>query len=149
MNQMDEPGASPWHAGELQLQESVGVADVMEANGRRVVRDYMPDQHRLFYSQLPYLVLGAVDDQGIPWATLIEGPPGFAHSPDPKILQLDRLPADGDPVKPALQQGAAVGLLGIDLKTRRRNRMNGNISTASSGGCSISVVHSFGNCPQY
>lgn len=149
MSQTDGPGASPWHAGELHLQESVGVAQVMEANGRRVIRDYMPDQHRLFYSQLPYLVLGAVDEQGIPWATLIEGPPGFAHSPDPRVLQLDRLPADSDPVKPALRTGAAVGLLGIDLKTRRRNRMNGNISTASSGGCCVSVVHSFGNCPQY
>lgn len=74
MNQSDEPGASPWHAGERQLQESVGVADQMEIFGRRVVRDYMPDQHRLFYNQLPYLVLGAVDEQGMPWATLLEGP---------------------------------------------------------------------------
>jgi ferredoxin-NADP reductase/predicted pyridoxine 5'-phosphate oxidase superfamily flavin-nucleotide-binding protein len=149
MNQTDETGTSPWHAGERQLQETIGVADRMEINGRRVVRDYMPDQHRLFYSQLPYLVLGAVDERGTPWATLIEGPPGFAHSPNPRILQLDRLPAEGDPVTPALTEGAAVGILGIDLKTRRRNRMNGNISRAFPGGCAVSVVHSFGNCPQY
>jgi ferredoxin-NADP reductase/predicted pyridoxine 5'-phosphate oxidase superfamily flavin-nucleotide-binding protein len=149
MYQSDTPGASPWHAGERQLQESVGVADQMEIFGRKVVRDYMPDQHRLFYNQLPYLVLGAVDEEGMPWATLVEGPPGFIHSPDPRVLQLDRLPAEGDPVKAALKQGAAVGLLGIDLKTRRRNRMNGNISTASPGGFAVSVVHAFGNCPQY
>ncbi|SDT62025.1 2Fe-2S iron-sulfur cluster-binding protein [Pseudomonas prosekii] len=149
MNNTDEPGASPWHAGERQLQESVGVAQQMEHFGRKVVRDYMPDQHRSFYSQLPYLVVGAVDQNGIPWATLIEGPPGFVHSPDPRSLQLDRLPADGDPVKPALGMGAAVGLLGIDLKTRRRNRMNGNINTVSSDGVGVSVVHAFGNCPQY
>lgn len=149
MNQTETPGVSPWHAGERQLQESVGVAEQMEVNGRRVIRDYMPDQHRLFYSQLPYMVLGAVDEQGIPWATLLEGPPGFVHSPDPKLLQFERLPADGDPVKSALQPGTAVGLLGIDLKTRRRNRMNGNISAATSGGFAVSVVHSYGNCPQY
>lgn len=149
MNQTDESGASPWHEGERRLQESVGVSQQMEEFGRKVVRDYMPEQHRLFYSQLPYLVLGAVDDQGNPWATLIEGPPGFAHSPDPRVLQLDRLPAKGDPVKAALQQGAAVGILGIDLKTRRRNRMNGHIHTATSGGVAVSVEHAFGNCPQY
>lgn len=149
MNNTDEPGASPWHAGERQLQESVGVAQQMEHFGRKVVRDYMPDQHRSFYSQLPYLVVGAVDQNGIPWATLIEGPPGFVHSPDPRSLQLDRLPGNGDPVKPALGMGAAVGLLGIDLKTRRRNRMNGNITTVSSDGVAVSVVHAFGNCPQY
>ena len=149
MSQIDGLGESPWHTGERQLQETVGVAEVMEANGRRVVRDYMPEQHRLFYSQLPYLILGAVDEHGTPWATLMEGPPGFAHSPEPRVLQIDCLPADGDPVRPALQNGAAVGLLGIDLKTRRRNRMNGNVSTASSDGCAVTVVHSFGNCPQY
>lgn len=149
MNRTDEPGASPWHAGERQLQESVGVAQQMEHFGRKVVRDYMPDQHRSFYSQLPYLIVGAVDGNGIPWATLIEGAPGFINSPDPRTLQLGRLPAEGDPVKAALQTGAAVGLLGIDLKTRRRNRMNGNISTASSEGVAVSVVHAFGNCPQY
>jgi len=149
MNQSDAPGVSPWHAGERQLQESVGVAGQMEIFGRKVIRDYMPDQHRLFYNQLPYLILGAVDEQGMPWATMIEGPPGFIHSPDPHVLQLDRLPAVGDPVKAALKLGAAIGLLGIDLKTRRRNRMNGNISTASTGGFAVSVVHAFGNCPQY
>lgn len=149
MNRTDEPGTSPWHAGERKLQESVGVAQEMEHFGRKVVRDYMPDQHRSFYSQLPYLIVGAVDEKGIPWATLIEGPPGFVNSPDPRLLQLDRLPAAGDPVKAALGMGAAVGLLGIDLKTRRRNRMNGTISTASSGGVGVSVVHAFGNCPQY
>ncbi|RON20871.1 FAD-binding oxidoreductase [Pseudomonas brassicacearum] len=149
MSQTDGLGESPWHEGERHLQESVGVAQVMEANGRRVVRDFMPDQHRLFYSQLPYLILGAVDENGTPWATLVEGSPGFAHSPDPRVLQIDCLPADGDPVKSGLKKGDAVGLLGIDLKTRRRNRMNGNISTASPGGFAISVVHSFGNCPQY
>ena len=149
MNQTEAPGASPWHAGERQLQEHAGVAQQMEQFGRKVVRDYMPDQHRSFYSQLPYLVVGAVDAEGIPWATLIEGPPGFVHSPDPRVLRLDRLPAAGDPVRAALQKGAAVGLLGIDLKTRRRNRMNGNISSDVSDGVAVSVVHAFGNCPQY
>ncbi|MGL6244566.1 2Fe-2S iron-sulfur cluster-binding protein [Pseudomonas sp.] len=149
MNQSQEQGASPWHAGERQLQESVGVAERMEVFGRKVVRDYLPEQHQLFYAQLPYLLVGAVDEQGVPWATLIEGPPGFAHSPDPQQLQLERLPAEGDPVRPALKAGASVGLLGIDLKTRRRNRMNGRISSATPGGFAVAVEHAFGNCPQY
>ncbi|VVM70233.1 Flavohemoprotein [Pseudomonas fluorescens] len=148
MNQSEEPGVSPWHAGERQLQETVGVAERMEVFGRKVVRDYLPDQHRLFYEQLPYLLLGVVDDHGVPWATLIEGPPGFVHSPDPRTLQLERLPAEGDPAREAFREGAPVGLLGIDLKTRRRNRMNGHLHAVSSG-FSISVEHAFGNCPQY
>ncbi|MHC8303450.1 pyridoxamine 5'-phosphate oxidase family protein [Pseudomonas sp. PB3P13] len=138
---------SPWHAGEKQLQERVGVAERMEAFGRRVIRSEMPDQHRNFYQQLPFMVYGAVDPQGNPWASILEGEPGFAHSPAPGTLRFSSLPAADDPAQ--LSDGAAIGLLGIELHTRRRNRINGRINTLSSYGFDVSVEQSFGNCPQY
>ncbi|NVZ21178.1 pyridoxamine 5'-phosphate oxidase family protein [Pseudomonas costantinii] len=140
---------SPWHAGERQLQESAGVAERMATIGPKVIRDHLPEQHRDFYPLLPYLMLGAVDEQGIPWATLLEGAPGFAHSPDPQTLQIDSLPSKSDPAWSALGRGASVGVLGIDLNTRRRNRMNGRVSTLDHDGFSVDVVHTFGNCPKY
>ncbi|MGY2376505.1 flavin-nucleotide-binding protein [Pseudomonas sp. SDO524_S393] len=140
---------SPWHAGELQLQESAGVVDRMAVVGPKVIRDHLPEQHRDFYPLLPYLVLGAVDEQGVPWATLVEGAPGFVHSPDPQTLQIDSLPSSSDPAHGALHPGASVGLLGIDLNTRRRNRMNGHIGNLDHEGFSVDVVHTYGNCPKY
>ncbi|MCF5665788.1 pyridoxamine 5'-phosphate oxidase family protein [Pseudomonas marginalis] len=140
---------TPWHAGERHLQETVGVADRMTVVGPKVIRDHLPEQHRDFYPLLPYLILGVVDECGIPWATMIEGAPGFAHSPDPQTLQIDSLPSAGDPARSALREGASVGLLGIDLNTRRRNRMNGRIGALDHEGFSIDVVQSFGNCPKY
>ncbi|MGY2174477.1 flavin-nucleotide-binding protein [Pseudomonas azotoformans] len=140
---------SPWHAGERQIQEAVGVADRMAVVGPKVIRDHLPEQHRDFYPLLPYLILGAVDEQGLPWATMIEGAPGFAHSPDPRTLQIDSLPSATDPARNALREGAAVGLLGIDLNTRRRNRMNGRVGALDHDGFSVDVVHTFGNCPKY
>ncbi|MFK9007631.1 pyridoxamine 5'-phosphate oxidase family protein [Pseudomonas pergaminensis] len=140
---------TPWHAGERQLQAAVGVADRMAVVGPKVIRDHLPEQHRDFYPLLPYLLLGVVDAQGIPWATLIEGAPGFAHSPDPQTLQVDSLPSVGDPARSAVLDGASVGLLGIDLNTRRRNRMNGRIGSLDHDGFSVDVVHTFGNCPKY
>ncbi|NVH63498.1 pyridoxamine 5'-phosphate oxidase family protein [Pseudomonas simiae] len=140
---------SPWHAGERYIQAAVGVADRMAVVGPKVIRDHLPEQHRDFYPLLPYLILGAVDEQGIPWATMIEGAPGFAHSPDPQTLQIDSLPSATDPARNALRTGAAVGLLGIDLNTRRRNRMNGRIGAFDHEGFSVDVVHTFGNCPKY
>lgn len=140
---------SPWHAGERQLQETVGVAERMAMIGPKVIRDHLPEQHRDFYPLLPYLLLGVVDELGIPWATMIEGAPGFAHSPDPYTLQVDSLPSSGDPARAALREGAAVGLLGIDLNTRRRNRMNGRIGGRDHEGFSVDVVQTFGNCPKY
>ncbi|MGC5701710.1 pyridoxamine 5'-phosphate oxidase family protein [Pseudomonas sp. NFXW11] len=138
---------SPWHAGERQLQAQAGVAERMQAYGSKVIRREMPEQHRQFYPQLPFILLGGVDNQGNPWASLLEGPPGFAQAPQADLLRLERLPAADDPLQ--LQPGAALGLLGIELHTRRRNRLNGLVSTLDGTGFSVRVQQSFGNCPQY
>ena len=140
---------SPWHAGERQMQASAGAAERMDMIGAKVIRDHLPEQHRGFYPLLPYLLLGVVDAHGMPWATMIEGAPGFAHSPDPHTLQIDSLPGTGDPARSALHPGAAVGLLGIDLDTRRRNRLNGRVGALDHEGFAVDVVQSFGNCPKY
>ncbi|HSC81703.1 MAG TPA: pyridoxamine 5'-phosphate oxidase family protein [Chitinolyticbacter sp.] len=141
--------ASPFHQGEQAVQRRVGVRDKVEAIGRQVVRDYMPEQHRSFFAQLPMLLLGALDADGQPWATLLMGEPGFAHSPDPRTLRIAAETVSGDPLQGCLGAGAAVGLLGIELQTRRRNRMNGRITAHDESGLAITVQHSFGNCPQY
>ncbi|MGF6089784.1 pyridoxamine 5'-phosphate oxidase family protein [Pseudomonas sp. 18173] len=138
---------SPWHAGEKQLQAHVGVAERMEVFGRKVIRSEMPDQHRTFYQQLPFMLYGAVDADGHPWASILEGQPGFAHSPEPGLLQFRSLPAHDDPAQ--LSDGSAIGLLGIELHTRRRNRINGHVRAMTTGGFAVTVDQSFGNCPQY
>ncbi|MGQ7956758.1 pyridoxamine 5'-phosphate oxidase family protein [Pseudomonas sp. SP16.1] len=152
MQQLPNQPRSPWHAGEKHLQEKVGVAERMEALGQKVIRDHMPDQHRDFYHQLPFMIAGAVDGTGQPWASLIEGEEGFVSSPDPRRLVFDLTAMPLDPLDPAsagLGSGEAVGLLGIELHTRRRNRINGRIVQASARRLEIAVEHSFGNCPQY
>jgi uncharacterized protein len=141
--------SSPWHAGEQQLQQRFGVAERMEAFGRKVIRDHMPEQHREFYRQLPFMLFGAVDAEGRPWAGIIEGKPGFAHSPEPRLLQLASPFQAGDPATAGLSAGAAIGLLGIELHTRRRNRLNGHIRQIDEQGLSVAVDQAFGNCPQY
>ncbi len=141
--------ASPWHPGERAIQEQVGVADRMEEVGRRVVRDFMPEQHRAFFAQIPFVVAGSVDDRGDAWATLIAGLPGFVASPSPTSLTLAARPDPADPASAGLRDGEAVGLLGIELHTRRRNRVNGVILASNDDALRIAVDQSFGNCPQY
>jgi ferredoxin-NADP reductase/predicted pyridoxine 5'-phosphate oxidase superfamily flavin-nucleotide-binding protein len=138
-----------WHGGELQMQRGLGVAEKMAEVGRHVIRDYMPDQHRAFFAQLPFVVLGAVDGHGDPWASLIAQTPGFMRSPTPRLLRIDSPLDPFDPATSGLVDGGAVGLLGMEPATRRRNRMNGTISDCTSSGFSVEVVQSFGNCPQY
>ncbi|HVR53065.1 MAG TPA: FAD-binding oxidoreductase, partial [Pseudorhodoferax sp.] len=80
--------SSPWHAGELAIQQSIGVVQHMDRPGRMFVRDFLLDQHREFYPLLHFVALGSVDAQGDAWATLRAGQPGFAHAPDPQTLRI-------------------------------------------------------------
>lgn len=139
---------SPWHAGEIALQASIGVQDRMAEIGPRVIRDHLIEQHRLFYPLLPMVVLGSVDAEGAPWATVRTGYPGFLHASDEHHLHLDLARDPLDPAESGMEHGAAIGLLGIDLDTRRRNRLNGEVIRERSG-FSLRVRQSFGNCPKY
>ena len=140
---------SPWHAGERLLQQHVGIAERMAVTGPKVIRDYMPDQHRIFFEQLPFLVAGAVDGQGDPWAGVLEGLPGFVSSPDPRSLRVSAVPDADDPLLAGLGPDRPLGLLGIELHTRRRNRANGRIAAWDGKRFDVAVTQSFGNCPQY
>lgn len=142
-------GASPFHEGEQALQSQNGLREEAESMGRRMIRSFMPDQHRDFFSQLPFLVVGAVDDEGWPWASLFSGRPGFMQSPDPLTLEIASLGKKGDPVRDAIRPGAPLGLLGIEMHSRRRNRLNGRVSLSNGDGFTLAVDQSFGNCPQY
>src|SRR4051812_42182047 len=140
---------SPWHAGERAAQARVGTAEHMDAIGPKVIRDFMPDQHRAFFEQLPFVVVGSLDAEQRPWASIVAGLPGFATSPHPRRLEIEANPLPGDPLGQALAAGNPVGLLGIELPTRRRNRMNGHIVARDEAGFAVHVRESFGNCPQY
>ena len=137
-----------WHQGETFIQEKLGVAERMNAVGKRAVRSFMPDQHRDFYAQLPFIVLGSVDAQGDAWASLLEGQVGFIASPTAATLDIAARPHPDDPIAQGMGDGAALGLLGIELHTRRRNRINGLV-TAGAQGLRVAVKESFGNCPRY
>ncbi|QGW84510.1 pyridoxamine 5'-phosphate oxidase family protein [Variovorax paradoxus] len=141
--------AAPFHAGERALQTLAGSREVMAAAGSRVIRDFMPDQHRDFFAQLPFLIVGSMDAQLQPWASVLAAPPGFSHSPDATHLRIDALPAADDPLAAQLVQGASLGLLGIQPHTRRRNRMNGKVESIDATGFMVEVQQSFGNCPKY
>lgn len=146
---MTQPAADAFHAGERRMQELAGARDRMAAVGARVIRDHMPDQHRELFGKLPYAAIGSMDASGRPWASLLVGEPGFMATPDPRTMVIAARPAPGDPLAANLAPGAPLALLGIELHTRRRNRMNGHVAALEDGRIAIRVEQSFGNCPKY
>jgi predicted pyridoxine 5'-phosphate oxidase superfamily flavin-nucleotide-binding protein len=138
-----------FHAGERELQARAGVRERLAERGPKVIRDYMPDQHREFFAELPMLFVGSLDVQGRPWASALTGRPGFVTSPDPRTLVVRAKPIASDPLAQTLAAGMPIGLLGIQLETRRRNRMNGTVTELYPDRFTVAVGQSFGNCPQY
>ncbi len=133
----------PFHADEVAAQTLAGVS-----MRRAPIRPHMPDQRREFFPLLPYIFTATLDGHGWPMASVLSGPHGFVTSPDPATLRIAALPRADDPAAAGFAAGGDIGLVGIDLTTRRRNRVNGRIMTIDDG-ITVGVTQSFGNCPQY
>ncbi|XQF90355.1 pyridoxamine 5'-phosphate oxidase family protein [Pseudoalteromonas espejiana] len=69
----------------------------------------------------------------------------------PTLISMQYTANEHDPVSKALNTlGAPIGLLGIELSTRRRNRLNTTVTeVVNSNTINLKVDQSFGNCPQY
>lgn len=134
----------PFHAGELRAQQLAGGGPAGAP-----IRSRMPEQHRQFFPLLHFLCAAVADDSGWPLATLLHGEPGFVASPDPGRLWIAAVPDRDDPAFSHVRDGAGIGMLGIDLATRRRNRANGRVARTEGGGFVVDVEQSFGNCPKY
>lgn len=140
---------SPFHEGECAVQERVGVREKLAAIGPRVIRDFIPEQHREFFSQLPFVMVGSVDGGGQPWGSVLANPPGFIESPSPRQLVVRALPQASSPLEETLLPGRHIALLGIEPHTRRRNRVNGVVASVANHAFAMDVRQSFGNCPKY
>ncbi|QGY28990.1 pyridoxamine 5'-phosphate oxidase family protein [Pantoea cypripedii] len=133
-----------FHPGEQQAQQLAGFRQV-----RAAIYDQMPQQHQLFYAQLPYLLLAQRDHHGWPLAHLLMAAPGFVQPLDENHLAIQRSALQRAPLLVLPDEGDALAMLGIDFATRRRNRANGEVAALGPDHLVMRVRESFGNCPQY
>lgn len=69
------------------------------------------------------VVVGSVDAGGRVWASLLVGEPGFLWAPDERTVRIAATPLPGDPLaEPLRRAGTKVGVIAIDLATRRHVR---------------------------
>ncbi|WP_287128327.1 pyridoxamine 5'-phosphate oxidase family protein [Candidatus Cyanaurora vandensis] len=136
----------PYHPGELQVQQQAGEALTARGNGQ-VIADTILGGALRFIEQQPFVVAGSIDRQQQVWASLIFGEPGFVRATDPQTVVIQATP-DDDPFWANLEHTPAVGLLLIELMSRRRLRINGR-STRTPTGLTLGVTASYPNCPKY
>ena len=142
---------NPFHVGEIHLQKLEHMHDHVMSYAPQFIRShYMPEQHRQFYQDLPFLVVAIRDPQtGYLWSSLLERTDNseenvaVASSPDPNSLLIHTRPVVGDALEHVFDGGSTtssssssspttttidVGILGIQFETARRNRVNGRIT---------------------
>lgn len=156
-NANTEPGASspatPFHPGEQAVQAAAGVRVEAEARGQRMLTPGLVDAQRQFFAELPFVIAARIDGGGQPWAELLTGKPGFISFTPDGGARVDR--GEARAASPfaasflAVQPGNALGLLGIDLARRRRNRINGTVEATSAGAIALRIDQGYGNCPKY
>lgn len=142
---------SPLHEGERKAQQLAGEAQKGESNSAMIGNKIMSGALAFLRAQ-KMAIVSSRDAQGRRWASLLFGPAGFlAPSSDRKSLTIGIDPAEqdeNDPLWQNLKTDAYIGVLIIELATRRRLRVNGTV-VQTKNALSLSVEESFGNCPQY
>lgn len=142
--------AHEFHAGEHQVQQRAGEAAIAQRNAAVVGRQVIPGA-RAFLEKQPWVALAHEDAQGRLWADLLFGPPGFLRSSgDGSSLVIDAPPAQRQAAAwAALAPHARLGLLAIELGTRRRYRINGRVQSLHDAGLQLAIDEAYPNCPKY
>jgi hypothetical protein len=139
--------SSPWHDGERAVQRRVG--EVVEAERTAAgIQQIIPEVAAEFLAHQPMLIVAATAADGLVWASLVTGPPGFLQVPFTNTLVVDAQVPPGDPLAATLAEPALVGTLAIEPRTRRRSRVNG-LARPTPDGFLVEPHQVYANCPKY
>ena len=141
----------PFHEGERHVQARAGERETALRTGG-MLGTLIPPRALPFLEDQRMLAIGSVDDRGDVVASVVLGARGLATSIDGSSLVLDRTRIDAiddDPVWQNLRGGADVGLLAIELESRRRLRVNGVVTSATAERVVVSIREAYPNCPKY
>src|SRR4051794_9434953 len=144
----DRPMTYDYHPGSLAVQARAGVAEAASRVGKGI-RAELPPAFAAFLAEQPLAIVASAGSDGQVWASALVGQPGFLRALDARTLLVAARPAPGDPLAANLADDAALGLLAIDLATRRRVRVNGTLRGWTDAGFVLATDEVFGNCQQY
>jgi len=140
----------PFHEGEIAVQERAGERDIACRHGAGIGSRIAPGALSFLERQRLIAVSIAGDDSQL-WTSVWGGAPGFLRSDDGQRLEVSTSMAtlsSHDPVRTRVLAGRDIGILAIELASRRRLRINGTIDAGSSE-LVVLVRESVGNCPKY
>ena len=137
---------NPFHEGELLVQQRAGETAKAEQNGK-IIADSIIEGAFKFIEQQSMVILGSVDHRQNVWASILLGYPGFIRVVDPQTVEFDLKQAfidKSDCLWRNIDRENRIGMLVIELATRRRLRINGALRSAASEGGSRVKRHARG-----
>ena len=140
-----------FHEGELLVQERAGEGARAAQIAAGIADVLVPGATR-FLSTQRMVAIASLDESGTPWASILLGEPGLIAATGRKSVTVDLAKAlvdRADALWSNLRPGASIGLLAIELATRRRFRINGHVSSVTPAPIEVAVDEAFGNCPKY
>lgn len=140
-----------FHPGERALQQRAGETAIADLNGALLASTILAGA-RTFIGKQSMAVLASIDADGAAWCSVLYGQPGFAHADLPSVLTLDvalARRAASDPLWNNLGHRRDIGLLFIDLGSRRRYRINGSVTRIDDHGVEVTVREAYPNCPRF
>jgi predicted pyridoxine 5'-phosphate oxidase superfamily flavin-nucleotide-binding protein len=132
----------------LAVQARAGVLEAARPLARGI-RPTVPPAAADFLSRQPFAVVGGGDRGGGVWASLLSGAPGFLRALDARAVRIDAAPGPDDPLADGLRPGEPAGLLAIELRSRRRMRLNGTVEVRHGRGITVRARQVYSNCPKY
>jgi predicted pyridoxine 5'-phosphate oxidase superfamily flavin-nucleotide-binding protein len=142
---------SKFHRGERVIQERAGETAQADRN-ISALTDTVIDRARTFIGKQSMAVVASVNADGGVCASVLFGQPGFAHTDTGKSIVL-AMPAEERDETDAFWANVglnpSIGMLFIELGSRRRYRVNGNLASIDAAGIEVGVVEAYPNCPKY
>ena len=140
----------PFHDGEIAVQERAGERNIALRHGAGIGSRIAPGALS-FLARQRLIAVSIAGDDGHLWTSVWHGTPGFAHSDDGQRVDISpsmMVLSPHDPARPRALAGRGIGMLAIELESRRRLRINGTIE-ADASDLVVFVRESVGNCPKY
>ncbi|MFI9756480.1 pyridoxamine 5'-phosphate oxidase family protein [Streptomyces sp. NPDC051963] len=136
-----------FHDGERAVQHLAGVSDAADRLQGMLQPPHLGGGLGAALRARSFAVLTARDHDQALWVSPISAETDLLVA-DSTTLKVNAIPANSDPLHtlPVPQQ---VGLLAIDLGTRRRIRVNGHLTSSADDHLTIAADQAFGNCPSY
>lgn len=141
----------PFHEGELEVQDRLGLHTEAKQNSGVITDSIVKGAFR-FIEQQRMAVLGSIDQDKNVWASVLVGQDGFMQATTERLITIDLSKTasnEYDSFWKNIEDNPRVGMLVIELATRRRLRINGRIRHSGEQQLELEVLESYPNCPKY